>query len=79
MTRANVRDRRILFDAERAKYDLPAYTDEEWARVRRITHLRVAENVTLCQRAEDRVCLGEWLDDDPHEVGCPTCLEWMHA
>lgn len=53
--------------------------DDEYADMLYITHLRVAENLPLCEKAEGRNCLGEWLDDDPAEVGCPTCLEWMHA
>lgn len=71
--------RRAAYDEMRTYGDLPPLTDDEYEHLRRITHLRVAENVTLCERAEGRNCLGEWLDDDPSEVGCSTCLEWMHA
>ncbi len=71
--------RRADFDAMRAKFDMDPMTDDEYADMLYITHLRVAENLPLCEKAEGRKCWGEWLDDDPAEVGCPTCLEWMHA
>jgi phage tail protein X len=47
-----------------------------------MVHLRVAENVTLCERAGDATKVdvwGQYLTDAPGEVGCPKCLEWMHA
>jgi hypothetical protein len=46
------------------------------------THLRVADNFTLCEAAGDARpgdVWGEFLTDSPGEVGCPRCLEWMHA
>jgi hypothetical protein len=73
---------RSQLEAMQVQYDLPPLTEEQWAKHRAATHLRVAENVTLCQQSGEmpqwRV-LGEWLTDDRNEVGCPTCLEWMHA
>lgn len=46
------------------------------------THLRVAENETLCLRMGDKRLAevwGQFLTDVAAEVGCPKCLEWMHA
>ena len=46
------------------------------------THLRVAENTTLCQQAGESTPVdvwGQFLTDSPGEVGCRVCLEWMHA
>lgn len=46
------------------------------------THLRVRENWTLCEEAGERTPVqvwGEFLVDDRALVGCPRCLEWMHA
>lgn len=71
---------RAALDEMLAEHALPALTDEQWAKHRSITHLRIAENTPLCSRDPNPPnALGHWLRDDPADVGCPKCLEWMHA